>query len=253
MDPSLARLGNVAPVGAIAETLIAGIRPVPDRPSDGPPDLELEVEQAIARHVAKTGVPLRHQGASFDRVVPRPGLAGAIEAARRVAAGELESLLLCGPPGTGKTLLAVSIQRERIEAHLRRWPRAVIQLEQPDGSIAMVGRPRLGVRFVVVPTFLDAMRAGVAHGDRDDPLAELFDVDLLVLDDLGAERSTDWAAERLYVLVSERYNKMRSTVATTNYGLDELVERGYGPIVSRLLEGGAAVRIDATDYRLEAH
>jgi DNA replication protein DnaC len=70
-----------------------------------------------------------------------------------------------------------------------------------------------------------------------------------VLDDLGREKVTDWASERLYVLVNERYNALRPTVVTSNYPPDVLADRGYDALISRLVEGSSAVVISATDYR----
>lgn len=252
MDPSFTRRGSVAPVGAIAETLVAGLQPAPARTSTEAGDAgDIEADQAVARAIAAAGVPLRHQAASFADTVPRPGLVGAIDAARRMAAGELDNLILAGPFGSGKTRLSVAILRARIEAHMARWPLASWEVAAASGSVCVMRRPPLDLRFLVVPTFLDALRSSIRHAGDDDPLPTLFDVDLLVLDDLGAERGTDWALERLVVLVGERYNRCRRTIATTNFGLDELAGRGYGAIVSRLLEDGEAIRIAASDYRVE--
>jgi DNA replication protein DnaC len=70
-----------------------------------------------------------------------------------------------------------------------------------------------------VPRLLAAIRQ--TYGDEGgDSYSSLFrrlvNVDLLVLDDLGAERQTEWVLEQLYVLVNERWQDQRSVVATTN-------------------------------------
>ena len=70
-----------------------------------------------------------------------------------------------------------------------------------------------------------------------------------MMDDLGREKGTEWATERLYVLIDHRYANLLPTVVTTNFDLDELVERGYDATVSRLVEGSAAIRLTASDYR----
>jgi DNA replication protein DnaC len=62
-------------------------------------------------------------------------------------------------------------------------------------------------------------------------------VDLLHLDDLGAEKPTDWAREQLYAIVNERWQDERSVMLTTNVtDLDELRARVGARTVSRLLE-----------------
>jgi DNA replication protein DnaC len=91
------------------------------------------------------------------------------------------------------------------------------------------------------------------RGDADDPLPELATAALLVLDDLGREKSTERTAERLYVLVNRRYEAKLPTVATTNYTVADLCARGYDVIVSRILEdGGHVVKLGlvAEDQRM---
>ena len=61
-------------------------------------------------------------------------------------------------------------------------------------------------------------------------------VDLLVLDDIGAERVTDWVLERLYKLVNRRYMDCCSTIVTTNLDEQKLSDRVSYPLVSRLYE-----------------
>jgi DNA replication protein DnaC len=69
------------------------------------------------------------------------------------------------------------------------------------------------------------------------------------LDDFGKERATDWATERLYVLVESRYSAMLPTLVTSNRTLDELNDLGYGATVSRLTEMGDVVKVGGSDLR----
>ncbi len=61
-------------------------------------------------------------------------------------------------------------------------------------------------------------------------------MDLLHIDDLGAENRTDWVLEQLYSIVNARYESERAIVATTNLMPDELTERLGARTVSRLVE-----------------
>ncbi len=67
-------------------------------------------------------------------------------------------------------------------------------------------------------------------------LDRLAAVDLLHLDDLGAENRTDWALEQLYSIVNTRYEDERSIVVTTNLTPDDLAEQIGARTVSRLIE-----------------
>jgi DNA replication protein DnaC len=111
-----------------------------------------------------------------------------------------------------------------------------------------------GVFFAVVPDLLDYLRASFAPG-KDAPYDELFDrvrnVDLLVLDDLGAQATTQWAQEKLYQVVNYRHVAGLPTVVTTDQSLDKLQE-AHPRIVSRVADphAGTIVTVLAPHYRL---
>lgn len=202
----------------------------------------------VARALGRAGVPPRFQDARLDAFAARPGTRTAQEAARAVVT-DPKSLLISGQPGTGKTHLVVAALAARIEAWLVAHPEP-----DPDPIDAYFGRTRRPWSppvepFVVVPTFLDHVRSSMRREVADDPLAELFEPTLVVLDDLGREKASEWVVERLYVLLNERYNHCLATLVTTNFTPEQLVARGYEPHISRLAEDGRFVVIEATDYR----
>lgn len=205
--------------------------------------------QVVTRRLERAGVPPRYIGCRFGTFVTRAGTQRAVAAAQAVAAQERDGLVLCGPAGTGKTHLAVAMVAERIERWLAAWPTDSVEQER-EGMTYVARRPELRVRLVSVPGFLDQLRSRIRFADAEDPLPALAAADLLVLDDLGREKVTDWASERLYVLVNERYNAQRPTVVTSNYMPSELASRGYDAVISRLVEGAAPVVITAPDFRL---
>jgi DNA replication protein DnaC len=67
-------------------------------------------------------------------------------------------------------------------------------------------------------------------------MESLKDVGLLVLDDLGTERATEWAAQALFQIVNHRYSKRLPLVVTTNLSVED-ARRMDARLVSRLLEG----------------
>jgi DNA replication protein DnaC len=144
-------------------------------------------------------------------------------------------LLFVGPVGVGKTHLAVAILKTLIED--------------------------CGVRgvfcdFTDLTDRIQATFSRTNSDSADDVLAPYRDAELLVLDELGARRPTDWGRDVLYGLINTRYNRRRLTVVTSNYSDepgrpdDENLEKRIGAMVrSRLYEMCDLVVLDGKDYR----
>jgi DNA replication protein DnaC len=136
-------------------------------------------------------------------------------------------LLLIGPYGCGKTHLALSIAKQQIE----------------QGAMVI---------FQVVPHLLDYLRAGFTTTDEsyDTRFRQLCEVDLLILDDFGAQSNTSWAGEKLFQLMNDRYNANAPTVMTIN----TLAWQQIDPrLASRLHDVHLVTRImmeQAGNYRL---
>jgi DNA replication protein DnaC len=177
---------------------------------------------AAARTARLEGrIPRLYRGVSFDRP-PVSDIARSapdqIQLIRRYvrAIGErLDSgkgLWIQGNVGTGKTTLAMLVSKAALDA---------------GRSVAIYSLPRL----------LNLLRESMqSDGGILDLLDRLSAVDLLHIDDLGAENSTDWVLEQLYSIVNSRYEAQRAIVATTNLMPDELSDRLGSRTVSRLVE-----------------
>jgi DNA replication protein DnaC len=128
---------------------------------------------------------------------------------------EGEGLWLMGDVGTGKTSLAMLVSKAAVEA---------------GHTVAIYSLPRLLSR---IRRTYDAEAGEQSYLEFFERLTE---VDLLHIDDLGAEKRSDWVLEQLYAIVNERYETQRSVVVTTNLA-QEALEEQIGPrTVSRLVE-----------------
>jgi DNA replication protein DnaC len=163
-------------------------------------------------------IPKRYRDVAFDRFPVTEIESTVVDEVRRFC-HDIEAnldagrgLWLEGDPGTGKTTLAMLVSKSAIEA--RR-------------TTAIYSLPRL----------MGVLRESI---DSEDGLLTLLDrlatVDLLHLDDLGAEHRTDWVLEQLYSIVNTRYEEQRSIILTTNSTEEELAEQLGARTVSRLAE-----------------
>jgi len=178
--------------------------------------------QIIALHKARSlsaVIPRRYQDLAFERY-PVTEIDGTIVAATRRFADSIDERLdagrglwFMGHVGTGKTTLAMLVSKAAIKA---------------GRSVAIYSLPRL------LNEIRDTHRAERSHVDLLDRLTA---VDLLHVDDVGAERTTDWVLEELYSIVNARYEDQKSMVITTNIlDREALCEQITERTVSRLTE-----------------
>jgi DNA replication protein DnaC len=196
---------------------------------------DARVSRARGRRMG-TGIPKRFRGVSFERnpvrdldpMVLREVRSFVDRVDRKLAAGE--GIWFQGDVGTGKTSLAMLISQAALSA---------------GHSVAIYSVPRLLAD--IKETFEE--RTGASYADL---FRRLCEVDLLHLDDLGAERRTEWVLEQLYSIVNERWQSERSIVVTTNLtDLDDLREQVGGRTVSRLTEiCGTPIPIMGRDLRM---
>ena len=197
-------------------------------------------DQLADRLMADARLPRRYQHCSFDNFLTygNGSLERAVTFARRLA-GEFpvveRGLFLLGPPGVGKTHLVVAVLRDVVRY---RGARAIFYDTRELLRI---------IRHTYDP---------VVQATEIEVLRPVMEADLLVLDDLGAEKTSEWVEETLNLIVNHRYSEKRVTVFTSNYedkpdasDPDTLLCRIGFRMRSRLHEMCEFLDLDGADYR----
>ena len=174
-------------------------------------------ERCVCRAATRThelkessNIPPNYQQASLDNFhLPKdnPPAHTALSQVRRDVASFVKyfpakdrpGLLLVGEPGTGKTHLAVAAMRELLDR----------------------GHECL---FFDYQNLLDRIRSGydAASGAADrEAYRAVLDVEVLLLDDLGAHRVTDWVEDTVTAIITHRCNQKKPLIATTNLTDDD--------------------------------
>ncbi len=143
-------------------------------------------------------------------------------------------LLFTGPVGVGKTHLSVAVLRGLIEK----------------------GVPCLFYEFGALLKEIQDSYNSSSQGSELKVLAPVYEAEVLVLDELGAVKPTDWVRDTMTQIIGRRYNDRKLTVFTTNYGderrhsSEETLEDRIGArLRSRLFEMCRTVFVEGEDYR----
>jgi len=142
-------------------------------------------------------------------------------------------LVLRGPRGTGKTHLMEAVGRELIARDMT-------------------------VRYERVPALLSRIRSSYDRSYpevAEDDMRRCHLAQLLMLDDLGSEKSSEWVQEKIFELIDERYGTGRLLIVSTNDSYSSLSNNLGERVASRLFDenSGKVVQVIMTcsDYRRE--
>jgi DNA replication protein DnaC len=196
----------------------------------------IKAKRAASRKLG-TGIPKRFRGVGFDRQPIADMDKGLLTPVRSYIRNIDKNLAdgrgfwFFGDVGTGKTSLAMLVSKSALEA---------------GRSVAIYSMPRLLAD--IKETYEDrSERSYMQLFER------LCSVDLLHIDDLGAEKRTEWVLEQLYAIVNERWQEQKSMVVTTNLLDPEELRAQIGArTVSRVTEMCVQIPIMGRDRRQAA-
>ncbi|MEN6463060.1 MAG: ATP-binding protein [Syntrophomonas sp.] len=204
-------------------------------------------------------IPPRLAGASFETYMPTcPEQERALDKCRAYAANGLDNiaqgkgLFLKGPVGTGKSHLSVSILRAIIQKNSD-------QFGTPASDTVYVGQPvyaGYSCSVISVVDLLGLLRESYSAEQLRTPARRLLrrarSDALVILDDIGAEKPSDWVEEQLYALIDVRYRMLRSTIFTTNCSMKQLEGQIGSRSVSRIMEMCEGLNVRGEDWRKKA-
>ena len=152
---------------------------------------------------------------------------------------ESRSLFLSGANGIGKTYKAAGILCHWIEK---------LNYKQLLDSCGSGNYPV----FITVPELLMKIRNCFSLQQCEESVVEKYSrCPVLVLDDLGVEKTTEWALQALYIILNNRYANYMQTIITSNLTIEEIGEKLGDRIASRIAGMCKIVKLAGRDRRIK--
>lgn len=149
---------------------------------------------------------------------------------------------ITGPVGTGKTVLSFQLAKK-----------SFIKLcEKITGNLNGWGQAEFGYlpgfkRISSIEMIIDFQNFSEKDRPLEEKIKDYCHVDILLIDDLGTEKTTDFVAQCIYQVINTRYESKKETIITSNKALSELDDR----IASRIVEMCEIIKTNGADMRIK--
>ena len=159
-------------------------------------------------------------------------------------------LVLSGTYGLGKTHLALAVGRHVLKFFAKK------NAEKNHGTL-YTGMSK--VLFLSSSEMIQNIRDSYDSSDLDERtlMNKYKNTELLIIDDLGTEKASEWQQEKLYMVLDHRYRELKPTIITTNLSADELrehiSERLYERMIETTRQGELLVFFEGKSYRKEGN
>lgn len=148
------------------------------------------------------------------------------------------SLFLTGGNGVGKTFKAAGVVRYWIG----KLSYTMITNLHNTGNYPI---------FITVPELLMKIRNCFSLSQYEEAIVAKYSTcPILVLDDIGVEKTTDWALQTLYIILNNRYSNYMQTIITSNLTLEEVKEKLGERIASRIAGMCKIIQLKGKDRRI---
>lgn len=143
-----------------------------------------------------------------------------------------QGFYLDGPTGVGKTLYASALLLATIKYYKKNL--------KINPSTA----------FISVTELLEQIKRTFQETEPNDVIDEYCNVSLLLLDDLGVSKVSEWVLQTMDYIINSRYENLKPTIITSNFNLDHLVERFNERLASRIYEMCTQKHFKEKNYRI---
>jgi DNA replication protein DnaC len=148
-----------------------------------------------------------------------------------------KNIYLSGLTGSGKTILACATLLEIAKESF---------LEPQQAKFKSFA-------FISVPEFFEDLKATFKQDNKTKELLDSYkEVDLLILDDIGIDKCSEWVLSILYLLINYRYEFLKQTIYTCNLNKNELaLKLTDDRIISRINNNSVSIKMKKIDFRIK--